>query len=59
MGVPAHDPRDFDFAKKFDFEIIKVIDDKKTVNNLPMSKKASLLILLNLTVYNQILLKKR
>ncbi len=26
MGVPAHDQRDFDFAKKFDLEIIPVID---------------------------------
>lgn len=26
MGVPAHDTRDYDFAKKFDLEIIKVID---------------------------------
>ena len=29
MGVPAHDSRDYDFAKKFDIEIIKVIDDGK------------------------------
>ena len=26
MGVPAHDQRDFDFATKFDLEIIPVID---------------------------------
>ena len=26
MGVPAHDTRDYDFAKKFNLEIIKVID---------------------------------
>ena len=26
MGVPAHDQRDFDFARKFDLEIIPVID---------------------------------
>lgn len=26
MGVPAHDQRDFDFAKKFNLEIIPVID---------------------------------
>jgi len=26
MGVPAHDQRDFDFARKFDLEIVPVID---------------------------------
>ena len=26
MAVPAHDQRDFDFAKKFDLEIIPVVD---------------------------------
>ena len=49
MGVPAHDPRDFDFAKKFDFEIIKVIDDKKTLNNLPNVEKG---ILINSSQFN-------
>ena len=37
MGVPAHDQRDFDFAKKFDLEIIPVIDPQDPevdVNNL-------------------------
>ena len=29
MGVPAHDARDYDFAKKFNFKIVKVIDDEK------------------------------
>lgn len=28
MAVPAHDQRDFDFAKKFDLEIIPVVDSK-------------------------------
>ena len=27
FGCPAHDQRDFDFAKKYDLEIIKVVDD--------------------------------
>ena len=27
MAVPAHDQRDFEFAEKFDLEIIQVIDD--------------------------------
>ncbi|HKM28796.1 MAG TPA: leucine--tRNA ligase, partial [Anaerovoracaceae bacterium] len=37
MAVPAHDERDFDFAKKFDLEIIPVVDSKDPevdVNNL-------------------------
>ena len=29
FGVPAHDQRDFDFAKKYKLEIIKVVSDKK------------------------------
>ena len=49
MGVPAHDPRDFDFAKKFGFEIIKVIDDKKTANSLPNIEKG---ILINSSRFN-------
>ncbi len=37
MGVPAHDQRDFEFAKKFDLEIIPVIDPENPeidLNNL-------------------------
>ena len=37
MGVPAHDQRDFDFAKMFDLEIVPVIDPQDPevdVNNL-------------------------
>ncbi|MBQ2747536.1 MAG: leucine--tRNA ligase [Firmicutes bacterium] len=37
MAVPAHDERDFDFAKKFDLEIIPVIqpeDPSIDINNL-------------------------
>ena len=33
FGCPAHDQRDFDFAKKYNLEIIKVVDDGKP-NNL-------------------------
>ena len=32
MGVPAHDERDFDFAKKYRLEIIKVIDSENDIN---------------------------
>lgn len=32
MAVPAHDDRDFEFAKKFDMPIVPVIDtDRKSV----------------------------
>ncbi|MEG0829013.1 MAG: leucine--tRNA ligase [Anaerovoracaceae bacterium] len=37
MAVPAHDQRDFEFAKKFDLEIIPVVDTKDPeidINNL-------------------------
>ncbi|MDR1150817.1 MAG: leucine--tRNA ligase [Clostridiales bacterium] len=33
MCVPAHDERDNEFAKKFDLEIVKVIDDKNNLIN--------------------------
>ena len=29
FGCPAHDQRDFDFAKKYNLEIIKVVSDNK------------------------------
>ena len=34
FGCPAHDQRDFDFAKKYKLEIIKVVDDGKGNNQL-------------------------
>jgi leucyl-tRNA synthetase len=34
FGCPAHDQRDFDFAKKFELEIIQVVSDKKNNNQL-------------------------
>ena len=35
MAVPAHDTRDFDFAKKFDIPIIQVIaKDGKPIENM-------------------------
>ena len=33
FGCPAHDQRDFDFAKKYKLEIIKVVSDIKSPNN--------------------------
>ncbi len=43
MGVPAHDQRDFDFAKKFGLPIIPVIDTHDPeidINNLPHATAA-------------------
>ena len=34
FGCPAHDQRDFDFAKKYNLEIIKVVDDKEKSDEL-------------------------
>ena len=34
FGCPAHDQRDFDFAKKYELEIIKVVDDGSADNNV-------------------------
>ena len=39
MGVPAHDDRDYEFAKKYNIEIKKVIE----ASELPSSKKGILL----------------
>jgi leucyl-tRNA synthetase len=35
MGVPAHDDRDFDFAKKMGLPIARVIEDPRGGNDLP------------------------
>ena len=32
FGCPAHDQRDFDFAKKYKLEIIRVVSDRKSSN---------------------------
>ena len=34
FGCPAHDQRDFDFAKKYKLEIIRVVSDEKNNNEL-------------------------
>ncbi len=34
FGCPAHDQRDFDFAKKYDLEILKVVSDGKDSKDL-------------------------
>ena len=33
FGCPAHDQRDFDFAKKYDLEIIEVVSQNENVNS--------------------------
>ena len=33
FGCPAHDQRDFDFAKKYNLEIIKVVDDNNEIKS--------------------------
>ena len=35
FGCPAHDQRDFDFAKKYKLEIIKVVSDNNNSKNKP------------------------
>lgn len=35
MGVPAHDDRDFDFAKKYNIDIIQVVKAEKGETKLP------------------------
>lgn len=40
MAVPAHDQRDFDFAKKFDLEIIPVVDPENDEIDLYNLKEA-------------------
>ena len=34
MAVPGHDQRDYDFAKKYDIEIIQVISDKEKKSSI-------------------------
>ena len=36
MAVPAHDERDFEFAKKFNIEITQVIDDTVQLKRIRM-----------------------
>ena len=38
IGVPGHDQRDFDFAKKYNLEIKQVIKDPKILENVPLKE---------------------
>ncbi len=40
FGCPAHDQRDFDFAKKYKLPIIRVVSDKKKSENVEEIKEA-------------------
>lgn len=56
MGVPAHDERDFEFAKKYNLDIVKVVENKKAKesdkceDNLPYTHKDGVLI--NSDIFN-------
>ena len=51
MGVPAHDSRDYEFAKKFNIEITQVIRDEGGKKNLPFLDKG---ILINSDKFNDL-----
>ena len=38
MGVPGHDQRDFDFAKKFDLPIVRVVCGERDDANTPLAE---------------------
>lgn len=42
MGVPGHDGRDFAFAKKYNIDVVKVIDNKEGNAELPYEEKGYL-----------------
>ena len=51
MGVPAHDSRDYEFAKKFNIEITQVIRDENGNRDLPFLEKG---ILINSDKFNDL-----
>ena len=55
MAVPAHDERDFEFAKKFGLEITKVITNKQDNVTLPFTEAG---ILVNSGKYNNLSTKE-
>ncbi len=51
MGVPAHDTRDYEFAKMFDIAIIQVIDNQIRSTNLPYLESG---VLINSSEFNNL-----
>jgi leucyl-tRNA synthetase len=49
MGVPAHDTRDYEFAMRFNLEIIRVIKDPNKQSDLPFLNEG---ILINSDIFN-------
>ena len=49
MGVAAHDERDFDFAKKYNLEIVQVVENTNEDTTLPFVEDG---ILINSQEYN-------
>ena len=58
MGVPAHDQRDWDFAKKFNIPIIEVIKGNVDVNKEPYCAKEGEGILVNSPLINGLTVPK-
>ena len=58
MGVPAHDERDHDFAKKFNLPIVEVISGGEDVNEKPHIDKSDNSKLVNSGVYSGFTVKE-
>ncbi|MGP1598412.1 leucine--tRNA ligase [Peptoanaerobacter stomatis] len=58
MGVPAHDERDHDFAKKFKLPIVEVISGGEDVNEKPHIDKSDNSKLVNSGVYSGLTVKE-
>ncbi|EHL16827.1 leucyl-tRNA synthetase [Peptoanaerobacter stomatis] len=58
MGVPAHDERDHDFAKKFNLPIVEVISGGEDVNEKPHIDKSDNSKLVNSGVYSGLTVKE-